>query len=78
MSPLEIEIILHYHCCQSDYRDTESPAAREAFRKLVDANILQFWNKYGLKYVANKIATQLYVDAICAVPLPIQKWIMEK
>lgn len=82
MTLLEIEILFHYYTTPGDYRDGDlsAPAVREA----ID-NFLNHPDGALLKANANpalqgKYSTtercQVYIDALRAVPLPVQQWVM--
>lgn len=71
MTPLQIEILLHYYTTPTDYRDGDffAPSVREAiddFRKL---NILVNSVKSGVNYALSE-GGQRYVERLCSVPLP--------
>lgn len=76
MSPTEIEIILHYHWSNQDEPMLDSsPATNEICEILVEKGIL---NRGSItKYEGNLDAIKVYVNAICAVPLPELKWVVE-
>lgn len=79
MSPYEIEIILHYHWSKEDCPMLDSsPATNETCERLVSAGILKRVPEgMGKRYEGNFNAIQAYVEAICAIPLPIMKWVVE-
>jgi hypothetical protein len=72
MTPLEIEILLHYHRDIDEPANLDAPAVKEALNKFVRAGIL------GLRedgtHWAVSTALELYIDAVCAVPLPVRVW----
>lgn len=82
MTPLEIEILLHYHCRATDYRDGDfsAPAVKETIERfradgLIAELIFQPIPKTGRGHApAPRYALtergQAMVDALCAVPLP--------
>jgi hypothetical protein len=74
MSPLHIQLAIHYLTLNTPYAEHEpehanSPAVREFTQQLIDAGLLTE------NYKATK-GLSVYVDALCKVPLPIQRWIM--
>lgn len=76
MTPLQIEIMLHYHCCASDYRDGDfsAPAVRDAIDDFRARGLLK---ESGNKRVYEPTeGVRLYVDALCAVPAPVQRWVI--
>lgn len=83
MTPLGIEILLHYCVSSAQFRDLDAPAVREAHEEFVRLGLLYppgaFCRENPLgeaDYRANRAALQVYVDALCAVPLPEQKWVI--
>lgn len=81
MTPLLIEIFLHYACRGDDYRDGDfsAPAVREGIdwlrdeAKLIEARnpSLCIKNMYQLTPRGD-----VYFAALTSVPLPVQVWIM--
>lgn len=76
MTPLKIEILLHYYYSSQDFRDLGCTAVKEAIDKFCKAGILIEWANRTPKYYKNDEALELYVKTICAIPLPTQKWII--
>lgn len=76
MTPLEIEILMHYRCGGGDYRngDFSAPAVGEAIDRFVQKGILLANMGAGSAYVGDMAQLTVYVDALCAVPLPVLKW----
>ena len=82
-SPLEIGIALHYWTTPTEYDDGEgehfwSPAVQDILSRFVSSGYLIHLdkpNEYGGTYKATD-ALHIYVDAICAVPFPVQTWII--
>lgn len=75
-TPLEVEILLHYQCCGSDFRNLDAPAVKSAIEDFVTMGLLHKCQFGDRKYMANDEALSKYVEAICAVPLPKQKWVI--
>lgn len=78
ISPLVIEILLHYHWSAVDVELLDSsPATVDVCNKLAKLGILKE-NTEGspVKYIPNRSAIQVYVEALLAVPLPILKWVI--
>lgn len=76
MTPLQIEILLHYHCCPGDYRDGDfaAPAVREAIDGFRDAGLLKDSGQGRIYEPTDGV--RAYVDALCAVPLPVLQWVV--
>lgn len=83
-SPLEINIALWYRCRAGDYGkgngddNYNAPAVQSAFKGMVDAGLLAL-SPAGCEatYYATP-ALEVYVAALCSVPLPIQQWVIPK
>jgi hypothetical protein len=75
MTPLGIEILLHYYTTPGQYRDGDfsAPAVSEALRHFADTGLLRGNHRDG--YTSTE-ATEVYVGAICSVPAPVQKWVI--
>lgn len=77
MSPLEIEIILHYHISGVDHDRMTAPAVVDAIRRFMAAGLMQ--PKTGSQHKRSYELTdggRMLVDALCSVPFPVQKWVM--
>jgi hypothetical protein len=84
MSPFMIEILLHYHWSTEDVEGLDqSPATNEACELFCELGILKRapvgFSLTGspIRYLANKPAIKVYVDALLAIPLPVMKWVIE-
>lgn len=80
MTPLQIEILLHYNCGSTDYRDGDfsAPAVSEALRQFQVEDLLEPTFKTGVGVMPQpKFALtdrgSAYVAALQAVPLP--EWV---
>jgi hypothetical protein len=71
-TPYEREILTHHYTSWSPFpRDTE--LYREYVEKFARMGLLRV---DGGKVEANKEALRTYMDALAAVPLPVQKWVV--
>lgn len=79
MTPLLIDIMLHYYCRADDYRDGDfsAPAVRDGVNWLRDEAKLIEHNKGGRNMYRLTDRGGVYVAALQAVPLPVQRWVME-
>lgn len=75
MTPLKIEILLHYHYSTEDFQD--SPAAQTAINEFVKLGILQR-QLMSSKIKPVREALDLYIKELLAVKLPTQKWVIEE
>lgn len=77
LSPLEVEILIHYYCSNKDFRNIDAPAVDSAILGFVELGLLKRIDNRHLgdpRYEGNNNALKVYVDAICSVPLPELKW----
>ena len=84
MTPLEIEILMHYHCRAVDHESALNPpsAQKEAFSNFVKQGYLvdntfggQNCKDDGMMY-SPKEKLHIYCEAICNVPEPKQVWVV--
>jgi hypothetical protein len=83
MSPLQIEIVLHYYYSPEDWRDGEwNDELREMIRDLAETMALieidPRSHPIGLGYRPGTYRItergRVYVEALKAMPIPIQTW----
>lgn len=86
-SPLEIKIALHYWALTNDYEDHvepkhgRSPAVQDALARFVAMGLLVdkmqgSEHRCDRRYDSGP-ALECFVDALCSVPWPKQKWVIE-
>jgi len=81
MTPLKIEILLHYYCCPNEYRDGDlsAPAVEEAICWFLANDLLEAAapdkRKYGASYQTTPKAKAL-IEAWCNTPLPVSVWVI--
>ena len=81
MSPLGIEMLLHYHTRCEDYRqgDFSAPSVRELMDYFLGVGMLEpatgQYSNWGMQYQPTE-GTRVYVDALKALQLPVKKWVM--
>jgi hypothetical protein len=86
MTPLEIEILMHYRCRAVDYRDGDhsAPAVKEAIEGFIAQGLLTHHGfcierfddgSLRARYAVTDRAIA-YLDALCNVPLPVSAWIV--
>lgn len=76
MTPLQIEILLHYHCSPDDYRggDFSAQAVKESIVKLVNDRLLERIEADRTWELTER--GRAMVEFLCAVPLPVAKWVL--
>ena len=77
LTPLALEIILHYHCTPGDYRggDFSAPAVRELIDWMVDEELIT--HKVGGGYQSTSRLSAV-VEKLCSVGLPEQRWVYQE
>jgi len=79
VAPITIEIIIHYYVTSDEAEDfRDSPAFKENLAMLIDNQLLDIAIKGKRKYTANREACEAYINALCSVPFPKQKWVVIK
>lgn len=84
MSPIEISIALWYYCRVGDYgrfngdNNFDAPAVQSAIKGFVDKGLLIANPAPNECIYRGTDALNVYVDALCSVPLPVQRWVMPK
>lgn len=84
-SPLDIMIGLHYWTTPTEYaaddpQHQRSSGVRERLAWMVRAGFLERLeapNQYGGSYKATE-GLGVWVEALCAVPYPMQQWVIPK
>lgn len=82
MTPLDIEILLHYHCSGSEFDRLDAPACRDAVDDFLREGILRersdeenHTRAHHRMYEPTDRGRAL-VNALCMVPYPVQVWIL--
>lgn len=78
MSPLQIEILLHYYCRSGDYRENDfsAPAVREAIDNFRGREDMLCPCESGSRSYRLTERGQAFVDALQRLPLPRRVWVM--
>jgi hypothetical protein len=78
MTPLEIDILLHYYSRGGDYRegDFSAPAVREAIDNFSKREEMLRPCESGSRTYALSERGMAYVDALMRLPLPRRVWLM--
>lgn len=80
MTPLKLSMLICYATTRSDYRngDFSAPAVREAIEYFKEKGFLRLTepgDSWQTIYTGTEKA-EVFVNALCAVPEPIQQWIV--
>lgn len=75
MSPIKIEIILHYYHAVDDYRggDFSAPVVSEALNDFISVGILTQLDDPAPEYAITEKG-RAYVEALMGVPFPVNVW----
>lgn len=81
MTPLMIQILIHYYCTNVDFPNLNAPAVQDAIGYFVRIGLLYDRTKDDkitgdAEYQPNREALAVYICALELVPLPVQKWII--
>lgn len=74
MTPLEIQIGIHYATTMSDFRDLDAPAIGEAINRFVDLGMLEVTPDGRSAYAATH-GMRMWVESLCQSPLPERRWV---
>jgi hypothetical protein len=80
MTPLQIRMMLHYYAISAPYavdnpQHADSLAVREQRQRLINDELIEPDETSGSGFRATDRG-DAYVEALCAMPLPIKKWVM--
>ena len=76
MSPLEIEVLLHCHCCPAPHPNIDAPAVAETMEMFLDNGIIKRVLTPGTEagiYYHTTDRGKVLVKLLCSVPFPVQK-----
>jgi len=78
MTPLQLEILLHYRGAARDYRDGDfsAPAVREAISWLYAGVGMLKHTRFGQPEYQLTEKGEFFVEQLCAMPLPVCVWRM--
>jgi len=76
LSPIQIGILLHYYCRTDEYPRMHVPLVCEIIDEFCAIGLLYpNPNDDGPRFKKTD-GLDVYIDAICSVPLPIKKWVI--
>ena len=73
VSPSDLEVLIHFHCCPTPHPRMHSPAVMSAVDKFVEAGILQESDEES-GYATTERGRK-FLDMILATPYPQHVWI---
>lgn len=80
MTPLGVEILLWYSYSPNDFPGLDSIAAQSEIKRFCELGIMKWLplnSRDTRKIGIDQDALDVYVNAVLAVPLPKQKWVIE-
>lgn len=74
-TPLHLMLLLHYHVTPDPWPQRGAPAVLEFTGDLIGLGLVEhvIKGKHGHQYGTTDRGAA-YVDALCSVPLPVQRW----
>lgn len=82
MTPFEIEVLMYYYySAVDDFPRKSAPIFKGTMQRFIKAGLIievSLSHPCTYEYKGNREALKAYVEALAAVPLPKQKWIVEK
>lgn len=75
MTPYEIKLLLWYHVCP-DGPPGDEPIRKETILQFVADGLLTVELQADGDLIRGTEKLAAYCDALCNVPLPIQKWVI--
>lgn len=78
MTPLQLEMLLHYYASADDFRDGDfgAPSVREAIAHFKAAEMLTISDGTSNATYSITERGRVYVEAVLAVPMPERRWVM--
>lgn len=78
MTPLEISVLLHYYARPGDFRegDFSAPIITPTLEMFVKRGLLCHHLPGSTQKYGSTEATRVFVEALCAVPAPVKRWVM--
>lgn len=73
MTPLDVEILMHFHCCPGQFPRT-SGHIEERIEFFVRSGMLKRDTDGKVSGVVP--ALKVWVDAVCAIRLPVVQWVI--
>lgn len=76
VTPLYIEIALHYVCCVDDFPRKDAPACNGAIRDMESRGLIREVLIPGSRQFEPTEGLRMWVNELCKVPFPVNKWVM--
>lgn len=77
MTPFELDILLHYYACCDDHPVVRNnpPIWAETREMFLSLGLLSVCNEGSATYKQTERLV-VFIEHICGIPLPVQKWVM--
>jgi hypothetical protein len=80
MTPLQIQMLLHFHGCMAPFPNIEYPSQQDALEMFRQAEMITIrLADEGGKYPQGYALTdrgRAFVEAVCSLPFPVKQWVM--
>ena len=73
MTPLQIEVLLHYHTCELVFPRFDAPAVQDAISWFVAHDLITSSLEPGCYHTTERGKT--LVTLLCSIPFPQQQWV---
>ena len=82
MTPLHIDILIHYHVSSTEYgkefNNFDAPAVKDAINWMIGANLIEAEHDVACERAYRTTDKgAFYIDAICNLPLPQKRMVWE-
>ena len=79
VTPLHLEIVMHYYTRACDMENLDAPAVHEYIRDLLNIGMLENIKNYAGSQSSYQTTERgkVWLEYLLKVPFPIQKWIVE-
>lgn len=72
MTPLQIEMLLHFHCHTDPWPRLDAPACSEAFRMFQQEKLIETPTNIDRPVLTER--GRAYVAFLCMLPMPLATW----
>ena len=72
MTPNDIEILIHCYVCPRPHPRASAPGVVETLNEFVFLGLVE---KYGNTMYRTTDRGKAYMEMLCTLPLPVQKWV---
>ena len=73
MTPIKLEILLHYFACSGPYPRSSAPAVQDAITYLITHDLLERCAEQPYDVTEKGAA---YIKHLLSIPFPVKQWII--